>query len=235
MSILDRFLEDSANEKEIYDFLRTLSNIEVNGNRLYDGSGTHFMQNPMEFTRLLCLLKYVRQNKLINFDKFLEFGWSAGIAHTILYKFLCPLESVAVDFVLPTGISTNTFFANLRFKNLTFIANDSTSKFTHDKVNSLGPFDFIFIDGGHDYSTVKSDFELALSVSSLNSIIALHDIHSVKPVEVSRLWKEIVESNDYETLEIFDNSSKIKYGIGIINLNQNGLLTEFQQNYKINL
>lgn len=229
MSILENFNNDDAGRLELKDFLKTLSNIDIGGNRLYDGSGTHFMQNAEEFSKLLFILSKINDipNKKIN--KFLEIGWSTGIAHTLFYKILKPNESVAVDLVVPSGMSTNTFFANLRFKNLTFIANDSKSTFTKDKLRVLGSFDFIFIDGGHDYETVKSDFNLALEIAAEKAIIALHDIHADYPAEVSRLWKDIKDSESFETLEILDINTSISYGIGLINCAGDGTLSSFNE------
>jgi predicted O-methyltransferase YrrM len=226
MSVLDRFSNGRAELPELQDFLRSLSNIEIGGTRLYDGSGTHFMQNAFEFGFMLSVLMEAKENKSRKYTKFLEFGWSTGIAHTIVHKVLKPEESVAVDLVVPSGMSTETFFANLRFKNLTFLANDSTSTFVKNKLQLIGPFDFIFIDGGHEYKTVLSDFQLALDVASPTAIIALHDIHAEKPSEVSILWNEIITSERYETVEILDDQSLITYGIGLVNLASDGLFTK---------
>lgn len=225
MSVLERFSNGQADMQELQEFLKSLSNIEIGGSRLYDGSGNHFMQNAFEFGFMLSVLSECKNSKSRKFTKFLELGWSTGIAHTILYKVLKPEESVALDLVVPSGMSTKTFFANLRFKNLTFLASDSTSRFAREKLQLLGPFDFIFIDGGHEYETVLSDFKLALDVASPNAIIALHDIYAENPSEVSILWNEIITSNSYETLEILDDQSMITYGIGLVNLASDGLFT----------
>lgn len=228
MSVLDRFSNGVAEVQELRNFLKSLSNIEIGGDRIYDGSGTHFMQNAYEFSAMLSTLVDAKKNKSHKFTKFLEFGWSTGISHTILYKVLKPEESVAVDNVVPSGMSANTFFANLRFKNLTFLANDSTSSFVHNKLKSIGPFDFIFIDGGHGYDTVLSDFKLASDVATSKAIIALHDIYAEHPSEVSVLWKEIKNSRKYEILEILDDKSLLRYGIGLVNLASDGLFTKSQ-------
>lgn len=224
MSVLDRYNGGWIEDDQLIMFLRDLSNIEIGGNRIYDGQGTHFMQNPNEFMDLLHFLLLMKFKFKFRFDRFLEFGWSTGISHTILTKVLKFTESVAVDLVEPSGINTGTFLANLRFKNLTFIANDSKSEFTLNKLQLLAPFDFVFIDGGHDYLTARSDFELALKVVGEKGVIALHDIYAIAPCEVDKLWAEI--KSEYCTYEFYDSRQTIKYGIGLVAI---GVENEFLQ------
>lgn len=227
MSILDRYTDGWIEDNQTFEFLKGLSNIEVGGYRLYDGHGSHLMQNPGELEDLLQVLVRLKCDLNFTMNKFLEFGWSTGISHTILNKVLGFKESVAVDIVDPCGVSFETFFANLRFKNLTFIANDSTSDFTLQKLQSIAPFDLVFIDGGHDYSTVKSDFETALKVVNKKAVIALHDIHAELPCEIQRFWNEI--QDQYSTLEIYDSSQTINYGIGLIGIGIDTELVEVQK------
>lgn len=224
MSILDRYNNGWINDSSLFDFLSSLSNIEIGGKKIYDGLGTHLMQNPKEFEDLIHFLLRTKFDFGLDFNRFLEFGWSTGISHTILTKTIKFKESVAVDLAVPSGINTNTFLANLRFKDLIFIANDSTSDFTKRNLESLAPFDFIFIDGGHDYLTVKSDFNLAIKVVSKRGIIALHDIYAEFPCEISKLWQEI--KSDFSTHEFYDDSQTIKYGIGLVSV---GIDSEFKE------
>ncbi len=224
MSVLDRYDEGWIEDDQLLIFLKDLSNIEIGGNRIYDGQGNHFMQNPNEFLDMLHFLLRMKFEFNFSFTRFLEFGWSAGISHTIISKVLKFSESVAIDLVVPSGINTGTFFANLRFKNLTFIANDSTSEFTLNKLKLLAPFDFVFIDGGHDFLTARSDFESALKVVGEKGIIALHDIYAIAPCEVDKLWAEI--KSEYCTYEFYDSTQTIKYGIGLVAI---GVENEFLQ------
>ena len=119
-----------------------------------------------------------------------------------------------------------------RFENCHFIRGDSHSLQTHgdtfrlldkwntpDLVGKLEKVDFLFIDGDHTYEGVKKDFEMYSPFVRIGGIVALHDIndserHRSRNVNVSRFWKEIVESGKYETIEF--NSNLDWAGIGVI-------------------
>ncbi len=63
--------------------------------------------------------------------------------------------------------------------------------------------DLLFIDGWHTYEAVKSDYEIYGPMT--RHIIAIHDIHTPPldandPVDVRRLWNEILATNKTDTL-----------------------------------
>ena len=55
-------------------------------------------------------------------------------------------------------------------------------------------FDFIFIDGGHDYATVRSDTEKAFEMARGKALIAWHDYTSPTHTDVQRYIDELSES-----------------------------------------
>jgi hypothetical protein len=65
------------------------------------------------------------------------------------------------------------------------------------------PIDLLFIDGLHTYAGAKGDYTTYGPLT--RHLIALHDIHTPKlypsdPVDVSRLWAEILATNREDTL-----------------------------------
>jgi len=59
-----------------------------------------------------------------------------------------------------------------------------------EKVKAVVPYlDFLFIDGGHDYATVKADYENYAPLVRPGGLIAFHDIQRIE--DVKRFWHEI--------------------------------------------
>lgn len=74
-----------------------------------------------------------------------------------------------------------------------------------------GEYDLCFIDGGHTYKNVKTDFEL---MKNRSRFIALHDIFSpFGGGGVKRLWDEI--KNKYSHREFKDTNPQLKIPVGI--------------------
>lgn len=95
---------------------------------------------------------------------------------------------------------------------------DSANQDVVNRVNELGPFDVILIDGGHSYECVKADWE---NYAPLGKIIAIHDIAwKNEPVErgyrieVPKFWNEI--KGDYRHEEIMLDPTGRDCGLGII-------------------
>src|SRR5438876_6106744 len=79
---------------------------------------------------------------------------------------------------------------------------DSTLRNVKDILKGR-PVDFLFIDGDHTYTGVKSDFEFYSQLVRGGGIIALHDIveHSKdKYVEFQRFWREIKQNYGYKEI-----------------------------------
>jgi cephalosporin hydroxylase len=78
--------------------------------------------------------------------------------------------------------------------------------------------DFLFIDGGHRYETVKADFENYGAIVRKGGIIALHDI--IKSDEksqygVHQLYAEI-KADGYKTKDLIAKPDQSGMGIGVI-------------------
>jgi predicted O-methyltransferase YrrM len=216
--LFSRFELTDSYKQELIEFVRRQSNIEIGGYRLYDGMGNHYMQNAHEITDLIFALKSLEQDRGIKFERFLEIGFAAGINNTFLNKVFEFKKIVAIDYVAQCGISTEAFFANLRFKNLTMICGDSTAESSIENATALGPYDLIFIDGGHTYDCVKKDFHNYSKCLSEHGVIAFHDVCSDSCPGVPKFWHELQESHgaEYEFREFYDANQRFKYGIGLM-------------------
>lgn len=202
----------------IIEFLRYNTNAEIGGYKLYDGTGTHYMQNPVEITDLIFALKDLEKKRNKPLKSFLEIGYSAGINNTFLHKFFSFSNLVAVDIVCNSGVNTDTFYANLRFKNMSLICGNSMDPNTVKRAGLLGGYDLIFIDGGHSYETVKADYRNYKEFLNPGGAIVLHDICAPDCPGVAQFWKELQaeEKNRWKYSEFAEFGNHTTYGIGLI-------------------
>lgn len=91
-----------------------------------------------------------------------------------------------------------------------FISGNSRDNRNVQKAKEFSPYDFIFIDGGHDYESVKSDYENYSPLIAKEGIIAFHDIYYSE--DVSRYFYQINIDKNYEVSKESENG----FGIGLI-------------------
>jgi cephalosporin hydroxylase len=60
-----------------------------------------------------------------------------------------------------------------------FIQGDSTYPETIATARKLAPYDFLFIDGGHDYDTVKADWDNYSPMVRPGGLVGFHDVGAV--------------------------------------------------------
>lgn len=215
--IFDNFKNNKKYKKKVLQIAKSITNLEIGGNKFYDGLGNHYMQNPNEITNFIFFLKNYEKKRKLKIKSFLEIGFATGMNNTFLNKFFKFKNLVAIDYVQPAGINTNVFFSNLRFKNLTLICGNSKDETVIKKTKLLGNYDLIFIDGGHDYETIRSDYKNYSKFLNENGIIAIHDIYA-DSLGVKKFWKnlKIKEKKKWNFLEFFNPGQKINYGIGVL-------------------
>ena len=87
-----------------------------------------------------------------------------------------------------------------------------------------GPFDFIFVDGGHDYETVQNDYEKYWPMVRPGGVMAFHDIaypdlNSPHQIDVGRWWRDL-KMNGHRPMawlrEMFDHDGQDDWGIGVL-------------------
>jgi len=98
-----------------------------------------------------------------------------------------------------------------------FIRRDSTDPETKEElIKILGKrtIDFLFIDGGHSYETVRSDHDMYTPL--VNGVVGFHDIaQNHRNCRVIDLWNEI--KNDYVSKEfVLKTRRRARAGIGMI-------------------
>ena len=216
--IFSKFSLTNSYKKELIEFVKNMCNAEIGGNKFYDGSGTHYMQNPKEIVDLVFALKKYEKKSKKKLSSFLEIGFATGVNNTFLNKLFNFKNLVSIDNIQPAGINANTFYANLRFKNLTLICGNSTDLNVINKTKKMGPYDFIFIDGGHEYYVVKKDFYNYSKALAKGGAIAFHDIKSNVVPGVPKFCNELKKKHksSWQFFEFFDSGHRMECGIGLI-------------------
>ena len=80
--------------------------------------------------------------------------------------------------------------------------------------------DFIFIDGGHLYNEVKSDFILYKELLRKGGVIALHDvvITGNETAEVYKFWEELKQDYKTKTISYKEQLGEGATGVGVVYL-----------------
>ena len=102
---------------------------------------------------------------------------------------------------------------------ITQIRADSTSPETVKSVKEYAPFDFIFIDGGHYYETVISDWKNYWPMLRKGGLLAFHDIAypdgNRDNYGVGRAWREVRDNGKWQEF-IRENNPEQWMGIGVM-------------------
>ena len=75
--IFSNFNFSKEYKNKLIETVKKMSNLEIGGDRLYDGVGNHYMQNPHEIVDLIFALKKHETDNKINLGSFLEIGFAA--------------------------------------------------------------------------------------------------------------------------------------------------------------
>jgi len=214
---IDIYSKFSFNKKyyqELVNFFRSQTTIETGGKKIFDGTYRDLLHIPEELAQLIIFLKkheILKKNKI---KKYLEIGFSHGFSNTILNKFFNFETIVAVD-KFGSHINGVSLAPNLRFKNLILICNDSKSEFVVKNLKKFEKFDLIFIDGNHDYKSVKSDFNNYINLLNKDGIMIMHDI-KLENSGSKNFWNEIKLKKKFTFKEIVCSKYFFKYGVGIL-------------------
>ncbi len=118
-------------------------------------------------TKYLCegLLESDRWGERVGEGKGIVYGFDIWSTHgrKISFPQLGSLE-VAEQYLKESGLS-----------NFKLCKIDTTSVEFSEKIKSISPIDFVFIDGDHSYAGVKNDFECVYPHLTASGIIVFHD------------------------------------------------------------
>jgi predicted O-methyltransferase YrrM len=85
---------------------------------------------------------------------------------------------------------------------------------------TLGPYDFVFIDGDHTYDSVRADWENYSPLVVPGGVVVFHDIYERPAYGVWRLWDEITSAPGSRHMTICQNEvlpgNEGRCGIGIV-------------------
>lgn len=175
-------------------------------------------QNHYEVSSLCEHLQSLRPTRV------LEIGVEEGGSLLLWAEFSVEkAKLIGVDDKISKEIIEDNIQKNVKGeKRLVFFNGDSRTKETiMNVVDELGndKLDFLFIDGGHEYSTVKADYENYSPLVRKGGIIALHDIDSSINKEgtegARRLWQEL-KAKYKNTEEYVNTEAPVHFGIGVI-------------------
>ena len=87
-------------------------------------------------------------------------------------------------------------------------------------VKEYQPFDFIFVDGGHDYETVSADYQNYYPMLNKGGLMAFHDIATpdvnAYEIDVGRWWRDMTAAKMFDGKVMESITRPGKWGIGII-------------------
>ena len=95
------------------------------------------------------------------------------------------------------------------------VCGNSDKKETLKIIKKFQPFDLIFVDGSHEYTTAKKDLSNYCTMLSDHGILAAHDIHSLEYPGVNKAWNEFKLQNNFTFKEIVCKKYYFVCGIGL--------------------
>ena len=192
-----------------------------------EGIGEHFLneiasKKPKNFleigvfhgvtARNVCeLLHSIHGNdfKYVGLDLF---GESTENANEVIpnTKFNNPLKRIYFEYILkqdPYSVDAVTYLLKKFEKNIHLIKGNSNLLL---KKMDMSQIDYVFLDGGHAYETVKNDLHYSKPVLDNNGTILCDDYDLSYAPGVKQAIDEFVAENNFKSEIIFERFSKIE-------------------------
>jgi len=188
-------------------------------NELIEIAGRQLVQSPREWILFLEFVAAYFKSRNILHPVIIEVG-TAYNAQKIFYQEFLNGDYVGIDLgYQPKRESPKRYYPE--------IVGDSHSLETLEKLKTWlagRPIDLLFIDGNHEYESVKLDY--ALYGPLVKHIVAFHDIYSHDPGSPARcgvrpFWNELVEQEKVSPLVMFKwgglaPQGRFQMGIGLV-------------------
>ena len=125
-------------------------------------------------------------------------------------KFNNPLKKIYFKFILkqdPYSIEAVAYFLKKFEKNIHLVKGNSNHLL---KKMDMSKIDYVFLDGGHAYETVKSDLNYSVPVLQNNGTILCDDYNLSYAPGVKQAIDEFVTDNNFKCKIIFERFAKIE-------------------------
>jgi hypothetical protein len=158
------------------------------------GEGWGIEQNPHELATFLVRMQELDVSSCLEIGTGYKGGLSRFLAHDMGWQV--------------TSVDVNPY--HHVFEGVHYVVSDKRVQFNE-------PFDLVFVDGDHNYDSVKADYEHYQQFAK--EVIAFHDVAGLRDCGGSNdFWLEAFNnpSNQFYAYEVFD--SKNYAGIGWIEL-----------------
>tara|TARA_B100000989_G_scaffold16992_1_gene11226 strand:+ start:1034 stop:1660 length:627 start_codon:yes stop_codon:yes gene_type:complete len=148
--------------------------------------------------RNVCELMYKNHNKDFSYIGIDIFDTSDVYANEVVptKTFRNPLKNFYFKYIKrqnPYSLNAVKELLSKFKKNITLIKGDSNQILRNIDIRNV---DFIFIDGGHEYNTVKNDLEQSYKIISKNGTILCDDLNLSQALGVRRAIKEFSQEKN---------------------------------------
>lgn len=169
-------------------------------------------QNDWEFEQLLDIFRRLKPKRI------LEIGSAYGGS---LYHWITTAPKgaliVSLDIGNPEMVDYPLWndWAKAAGVDLHIVTGDSGNISSLEAVRSISPeFDWIFIDGAHDETSVRRDWEWYRALIATDGVICFDDIKPHPETGVHIVWAEI--NRTHSVSEIIDPGDGLGNGIGVV-------------------
>jgi len=140
------------------------------------------------------------------------FGESIENANEVIpnTKFNNPLKKIYFEYILrqdPYSIEAVAYLLNKFEKNIHLVKGSSNHSL---KKMDMSKIDYVFLDGGHAYETVKNDLYYSKAVLDNDGTILCDDYNLSQATGVKKAIDEFISDNNFKSEIIFERFAKIE-------------------------